>query len=308
MDTLQQLSDQTILVTGASGFLGSHLCDRLIRIGAEVHAVSRSSRLSQIYSLRWIEGDFANVDIARRVITQTKPDVIFHLAGLATAQPDATLVLPTLQSHLISSINVLLVALEQGCRRVILTGSLTEPSPAASDPLPASPYAAAKWSASIYAKMFFTLYQAPVVIVRPFMTYGPKQDCRKLIPHVILSLLRNISPELSSGEWRADPIYVDDIIDGFLAAAVAPGVEGFSFDLGTGVVVTARAIVEEIVKLIGTEVSPAFGALPDRPFEPVRTADIRESTARLKWQSTTSLREGLMRTIEWYRSRALDSE
>jgi nucleoside-diphosphate-sugar epimerase len=302
MHGFQRFLGQTVLVTGASGFLGSHLCERLVGLGAQVHAVSRSDRKGNSGDLHWIRGDFGDIDTARRIISDSKPDVVFHLAGLVTAQPDAALVLPTLQSHLVSSVNVLLVALEQGCRRVILTGSLTEPSPAALDPLPASPYAAAKWSASIYAKMFFSLYQAPVVIVRPFMTYGPKQDCRKLIPHVILSLLRNESPKISSGEWQADWIYVDDITDGFLAAAIAPGIEGCSFDLGTGVVTSTRAIVEEIVKLIGTEVSPVFGALPDRPFEPVRIAELGLAHSRLSWKAKTTISEGLKRTIDWYKN------
>src|SRR5262245_45538890 len=221
----QQLSGQRILVTGASGFLGSHLCRRLGETGAEVNAVSRVFRTSQDSSLRWWQGDMAEIATASGLLRAVRPEVIFHLSGLSTASPDRELVWPTLQSLLISTVNLLTVSAEIGCRRLVLLGSLTEPTPGPGEVVPGSPYAAAKWASSAYGRMFHRLYKTPVVIVRPFMTYGPGQDTGKLIPYVILSLLKEEAPKLSSGQWQADWIYVDDVIDGLLAAAQSPALE-----------------------------------------------------------------------------------
>jgi UDP-glucose 4-epimerase len=292
---------EKILVTGASGFLGANLCQRFMHRGVEVHAVSRSKRNSESASVRWWQGDMADVEAVRRILYEIKPDVIFHLSGLATAIPDRELVLPTLHSLLVSTVNILVMAAEIRCRRVVLAASLNEPQPSYLETAPDSPYAAAKWASSAYGRMFFKLYGTPIVIVRVFMTYGPGQDERKLIPHVILSLLNGEAPKLSSGRQQYDWIYVDDVMDGFLAAAEAPNVEGHTIDLGAGTLVPIRAVVGQLVDLIGAGVEPVFDALPDRPYEPVRVADVADADAKLGWKPGTPLEEGLKRTVDWYR-------
>jgi UDP-glucose 4-epimerase len=295
-----QLPGQKILVTGASGFLGSHLCSRLGEKGAEVHAVSRSLRTTHTSYLRWWQGDMADITTVRNLLHTVKPDVIFHLSGQVTALPDLELVLPTLHSLLISTINMLTVAAEIGRCRVVLAASLTEPEPGHAEATPGSPYAAAKWASNAYGRMFYKLYGMPVVIVRPFMTYGPRQDGRKLIPYVILSLLGGEVPRLSSGHWEVDWIYVDDVISALVASAEMPGIEGCTIDLGSGTLVPIWTVVQHLVNLTGSQVSPVFGALPDRPLEQVRVADTTYAYAKLGWQATTSLEEGLKRTVDWY--------
>ncbi|MEP6934762.1 MAG: NAD-dependent epimerase/dehydratase family protein, partial [Nitrospirota bacterium] len=136
---------------------------------------------------------------------------------------------------------------------------------------------------------------------RPYMTYGPAQDSRKLIPSIILSLLEGNPPQLSRGQWRADWIYIDDVIEGFLAAAHKPNIEGCTLDLGSGTLLAVRAIVKQLVTIMNPSVQPLFGALPDRPLEPQRVANIAESQVRLGWHAATPLEVGLLRTVEWYR-------
>jgi UDP-glucose 4-epimerase len=296
-----RLSHKKALVTGASGFLGSHLCRHLCDRGAEVHAVSRNPHPAKTGTLWWWQGDMADLASTRALLEGIKPDVIFHLAGVVTAAPDRELVLPTFHSLLLSTVHILTVAAAVGCERIVLVGSLTEPMLDSSEGVPSSPYAAAKWASSTYGRMFHQLYRSPVVIVRPFMTYGPQQDIRKLIPYVTLALLRDESPQLSSGEWNADWIYVDDVIDGFIAAMTSSQAEGCTVDLGSGTLVSVRTIVQEIVKLTGAKVEPAFGALPDRPFEQVRVADVAQAAAKIGWRPATPLAVGLQRTVEWYR-------
>jgi UDP-glucose 4-epimerase len=296
-----RLSGQKVLVTGASGFLGSHLCRRLREYGAEVHAVSRSFRSTQAGSPHWWQADMAEPVTVGRLLRVIRPEVIFHLSGLSTASPHLELVWPTLNSLLISTVNLLTAVAETGCDRLVLLASLTEPQPApAEEAIPGSPYAAAKWASSAYGRMFHRLYGTPAVIVRPFMTYGPGQDTGKLIPYVILSLLKEEAPKLSSGRWRADWIYVDDVIDGLLAAARSPDLEGCTVDLGSGVLMSVHTVVQYLVALTGSQISPLFGALPDRPSEPVRTADTAYASAKLGWKATIPLQEGLKRTVDWY--------
>ncbi|HEX5068035.1 MAG TPA: NAD-dependent epimerase/dehydratase family protein [Myxococcota bacterium] len=294
----------TALVTGASGFLGSHLVRRLLAEGAEVHATSRSAREGGEARLRWHRGDLAHEGEARALLRELRPDFVFHLAGQVSAAPSAELVLPAFQSLLGSTVNLLSAAAEVGCRRLVVTGSLTEPLAAAGDGVASSPYAVAKWAGNAYARMFHKLYGVPAVILRPFMAYGPNQHVDKLVPHVILSLLRGTSPKLASGRWVGDWIYVDDVVDGFLLACARPGIEGQDIDLATGVMTSTREIVERLVREIAPRVEPRFGAVPDRPDEQVRAADVAGAKARLGFEARISLDEGLARTIAWYRERA----
>ena len=304
MDEQPSWADLKVLITGASGFLGSHLCRRLSELGAEVHATSRVMRTARVGKLCWWQSDLIEIEKVREIFSKSKPDVIYHLAGSVGATPNIELVLPTFHSLLTSTVNVLVGAAEVGCRRIILSGSLTEPRPHDVHPTPSSPYAAAKWAASGYGRMFHALYKMPTVIVTPFMTYGPCQDSHKLVPSVILSLLQKKAPKLSSGQWEADWIYIDDVIQGFLAAAVVPGIEGMTVDLGTGTKRSVREVVELIANLMDSPSKPVFGALADRPREPVRVADTIDTHRRLGWSAKTSLPDGLQQTIQFYTERA----
>jgi len=293
-----------VLVTGASGFIGSNLCRYLCLMGADVHATSRVGRFTSSDGPKWWQGDVADLRTARNIIFSVKPDLVFHLSGMVVARPDLELVLPTFHSLLTSTVNVLTVSAEAGCSRIVLAGSMTEPDPVKGEFTPGSPYAAAKWASSAYGRMFHRLYQTPCVIVRTFMTYGPTQDPTKLIPSVTLAFLNGEPPKLSSGQYRADWIYIDDVVEGLIRAALTPQMEGGTIDLGTGVLTSVREIGQCIKVVIGTDIEPVYGALPDRPFEQVRVADLSETTARLGWKPKISLEEGLRQTVEWYRTQS----
>jgi nucleoside-diphosphate-sugar epimerase len=246
----------------------------------------------------------ADLDCVRRLFREVEPDVVFHLSGRATASPGRDLVLPTLHTLLVSTVNVLVAAADAGCRRVVLAASLTEPQIGGSEITPGSPYAAAKWASGAYARMFHALYQLPVVMVRPFMTYGPAQDKGKLLPYVIVSLLNGQAPKLSSGNQEFDWIYIDDVIDGFLAAARQPNVEGCTIDLGSGSLTSMRTVIEQLTASMKPAAKPLFGALSDRPLESPRRANVEDAWMRLRWRARTPLEQGLEQTIRWFRERA----
>jgi nucleoside-diphosphate-sugar epimerase len=297
--TYSALATSRVLITGAAGFLGSHLCERLHQCGAEIHAVSRFDRGAPADGMRWVRSGFDSADEVRRVLRTVRPDIVYHLGGHVTADPDLCNILPAFSSLLASTVHVLLHATELGCRCIVLAGSFTEPGDAAG--VPGSPYAAAKWGGSMYARMFRALYRTPVVTARVFMTYGPRQKTDKVVPHVVTTLLRGEAPRLSSGALATDWVYVDDVIEALLTVAVVPAAVGEEIDIGTGTLTTTREVIGKIVDIMKTDVRPQFGTVPDRPMELVRAADVNRTAHLLGWRATTSLDSGLARTIAWHR-------
>jgi len=279
---LSPISGKRVLVTGAAGFLGSHLCRRLESAGACVYGVTRRPAPGSAGTRRWIQADCSNPQELRSTLRQVQPQVIYHLSGSSVGSPDLEAVLPTLQSDLVACINLLTVAAEIGCERIVLAASLEEPTPP--NDLPASPYAAAKWCCSTYARMFHRLFNAPVSLVRPYMTYGPGQRPHKIIPSVIISILEGRAPELGGGRRPVDWVYVDDVVEGMIAVAETSRLEGVTIDLGSGASVTIREVVNRIVALMGGQIEPRFGVLPDRPFEVIRIADLASAQELLCWR------------------------
>jgi nucleoside-diphosphate-sugar epimerase len=179
---------------------------------------------------------------------------------------------------------------------------MEEPDRGDPNAVPCSPYAASKFAASAYARMFHSLYDLPAVIARVFMVYGPGQkDRRKLVPYTILKALNGEAPELSSGLRKIDWIYVDDVIDGLLQLGGKAGLEGETIELGSGTTHTVREVVEEILRQIDPGLHGHFGAIGDRPMEQEHLARVDEARAKADWQAKVTLQEGLARTIAWYR-------
>lgn len=294
-----------VLVTGATGFIGWHLCKALVTLGAEVHGVSRTASTENLpRGCQTRKVDLRDYATVKTTLSELQPELIYHLAGLVTAQQDIALVLPMLQHNLLTTVHLLLAATEVGCDRFVCVGSSEEGLDGEEKPnrVPSSPYAAAKAAASLYAKMFHRLYNLPLVLVRPYMVYGPRQEKTKLLPYTILSLLQREPPQLSSGRRVCDFIYVLDVVRGLLKAGIEPQVIGETVDLGTGSGNYIQDVVNLLVEMTGSEIKPVFGAIPDRIGESSQVAD-REKTKRLLgWEPLCSLRDGLTETVAWYRA------
>jgi UDP-glucose 4-epimerase len=301
LENVLSLSGQKILVTGASGFIGSHLCRRLLAMGSEVFGVSRNDQPSSKAIAHWLKGNLSQPDEAKTIFEAAKPDVVFHLASHVVGARNVELVMPTFQDNLASTINVLIEATRLGCRKVVLIGSLEEPEASNGHPIPSSPYAAAKSAASAYGRMFQALYGTPVSIARLFMVYGPGQrDLSKLIPFVILSLLKKEMPQLTSGKRLVDWIYVDDVVDGLVCMAQVRNVEGETIDIGSGELHSVQSIVLKIAELIDPTVALSFGGLSERPMEQIRVAGIERTFSKIGWRPKTDLTHGLNNTIRWF--------
>lgn len=306
----------TVLVTGGSGFIGRHLCGRLRALGATVHTTSRRAEpqehpedgASRWYD-HWHQVDLSQGAAVDRLMDACRPQVVYHLASHVVGARDRSLVKSTFEANLSSTVHLLDATTRLQCRRFVQVGSLEEPDFDEPSAAPSSPYAAAKAAATAYARMYHGLYGTPVVLARLFMVYGPAQwAINKLIPYVILSLLRGERPELSSGQRPVDWIYVDDVVEGLVRlgqiaeTASGDGIEGQRVDLGSGQLHTIRQVVEMLFRLCGEAgQEPTFGELKDRPQEQVRRALVETTRRQLGWQPQVSLEEGLRRTIAWYR-------
>jgi UDP-glucose 4-epimerase len=294
------LEGRTALVTGASGFIGGHLLARLSRSGVEVHAVSRRPPAGDVRA-QWHTGDLADFDAVRRVVSSTSPNLVFHLAGDPRASRALSVVLPTFSANLVSTVNLLTAIAESNpAARVVLTGSLEEPT--AGDVTASSPYAASKLAARSYGRLFNETMGLAVIVLRVFMVYGPRQkDVKKLVPYVILSLLRGERPQLASGSRAVDWVYVEDVVDAFIAAAATADVASASVDVGSGSACSIKSLVERLVEMIDPRIKPEFGAIADRALEQVRVADIEAAAAAIGWRPQVGLDDGLTRTVRWYR-------
>jgi nucleoside-diphosphate-sugar epimerase len=300
-----KLKGKRILITGASGFIGHNLAETLHKIGAHIYGTSREKKLSTKENFTWLQCSLSHFDETKEILEEVMPDIIYHFSGEVTESNDIKHVLPTFDSLVASTVNILTEATRLGCEKIILTGSCTEPTELES--ASGSPYAAAKCATRTYGNMFWQCYNTPVVIVRPFVGYGPGQSTGKLIPHVIASFLKGEGPKLTSGKWLSDWIYIDDVVDGIILSTITPEIEGSTIDLGTGLLTSVKDVVLKIKDIIRSNAAPQFGALPDRDNEFVRLADIEQTFSKINWKAKISLEEGLAKTIEAYRKK-FDSE
>jgi nucleoside-diphosphate-sugar epimerase len=270
--------------------------------GAETHGVSRNVVHEDTEDVRWWQADLLDLKDLDNLLRRVKPDFVYHLSGHVSAAPQPENVLPAYHSLLTSTVNLLtLLASGAGCSRIILTGSLTEPPPGSVDTPPSSPYAVAKWAGAAYGRMFHLLYGVPMVLARPYMVFGPRQQPTKIIPYTISSLAKGVRPSLASGTWSADWIYVSDLIEGLIQIATVAGIEGNTIEFGCGELTSIQDVVHRIADIMGTSLQPEFGTRTDRVGEVIRTADIASTNAKLGWKPAVSLDRGLALTVAWFR-------
>lgn len=283
---------RNVLITGATGFVGRHLLQRLLKAGSNVHATTRARMPAPQTSVHWIPLDLTNSDALFTAVEVIQPDLVVHLGGRVSGAVDPNLVEPTFRTLLTSSVALLAAAKAGSIGRLVLIGSADE---ARLGEAPGSPYGAAKAAMTAYAKMYAEAFSAPVICVRLTDTFGPGQAPQKLLPYTAAAVLRGERPRLASGVRKADWIYIDDVVEGLLTAA-SDAPDGAELDLGTGVLRSNRAMVEGLLRELHSDIEPLWGTLPDRPGEPERAANLAETMKILRWRPKISLGEGLRRT------------
>lgn len=309
----ETLKGTPVLITGASGFIGSHLTRHLVQAGADVHALT--SVVSSVYPARLLdlrdaitlhEGSLADRSAMDAVAEAAAPEVVFHLGAYTHVGKSWQRVDECVQVNVQGTVN-LLQALDGGYRRFVYTGTSEiygdVPVPFREDgPVnPISPYSVAKYAGERYCRMFHTGRGWPIVMVRPFNAYGPAQSPDRVIPEIIGRALRREPLRMTQGRQTREFNYVEDLAQGFVLAGTADGVDGEVVNLGCGEDVSMRDLATTILGLMGDPIQAEFGALPERPTEIHQMhADVAKTMRLLGYRPSVSLSEGLQRTIEWY--------
>jgi dTDP-glucose 4,6-dehydratase len=310
--------NQHVLVTGAGGFIGSHLVEKLAQDGARVKAFVRyNSRgdpglISMLppeitEKLDIIAGDLR--DLPALISAMQDVDCVFHLGALIAIPYSYNHPLEVVESNVMGTLNVLLAARGAGVRRIVHTSSSEVYGTAKKAPIDEahplqgqSPYSASKIGADKIAESFFCAYDLPVVTLRPFNTYGPRQSARAVIPAIITQALTQSAIHLGNLEASRDFTYVSDTVDGFLCAAQTSGIEGETINLGVGREILIGELADEIFSLLGKSVEIKVDAERLRPEKSEVQRLISDNSLareRLGWAPKVGLREGLARTIDW---------
>jgi UDP-glucose 4-epimerase len=302
---------QSILVVGATGFIGQRLVRRLVKTGAQVWAGAAPDeppeRVAALPSqVERSIFDLRDAGAVEAAVAEAAPRIIFHLAAVGVTNPeiDPSLALAVNVGGVIYLLEVLK---GRDVRRVVLVGTCYEygAREAVEGLDPFNAYAASKVAAWAFGRMYWRAYGLPVVTVRPFQVYGPGQPGRTLIPAAIDAALGGQDFPMTPGGQARDFVFVDDVVSGMLAAAEAPGIEGESLDLGTGQAYAIRDVIARIWESTGAQGRIQLGALPYRPGEVMHSVADADRTARLTgWQAATTLEEGLRRTIQSYAERS----
>lgn len=314
-----------VLVTGADGFIGSHLTEALVRRGASVTALALYNSFDsygwlddlpgdvrdQLHVLR---GDVRDAGFVGRIVPGH--DVIFHLAALIAIPHSYAAPQACLETNVMGTLNVLEAVRQHGTGRVVHTSTsevygtaLTMPI-AESHPLQGqSPYSASKIGADMLAQSFACSFDTPVAILRPFNTFGPRQSERAILPNLIRQALDPDCPALRVGDLSPlrDLTFVEDTVAAFLALGAAPDIQfGQAYNAGSGHCTRIADLVDLVLELTDCGKDVVHDAARMRPpNSEVRAllADSRALAAATGWQPETSLREGLARTITWWRAR-----
>ena len=303
------------LVTGGAGFIGSHLCEELIRRGERVRVVDslitgKRQNLAHLPQVEFLQGDLADIDVARRAVQGI--EYVLHQAAIPSVPRSVEDPVTSNRANIDASLSVLVAARDAGVRRVVYAGSSsaygnseTLPKVETMPTAPLSPYALQKLVAEQYCQMFTSLYGFETVTIRYFNVFGPRQDPSSpysgVISLFISALCEDRHPTIyGDGEQTRDFTYVANVVDGALRACHAPGASGEIINVATGGRISLNQLFETVKRKVGSQLQPIYS-------EP-RAGDVRDSQADigkaerlLGYTPSVSFDEGLGRTVAWYR-------
>ena len=309
-----------VLVTGAGGFIGSHLTEELVTLGAEtralVHYRSDGSwgwldRSEHKDNVEVVAGDVRDRDTVAQAAKGT--EIIFHLAALIAIPYSYHAPLSYVRTNIEGSLNVLQAARDAGAELVVHTSTSEVYGTARYVPIDEghplqgqSPYSASKIGADKLAEAFHLSYGLPVATIRPFNTYGPRQSKRAVIPAIITQALTQPEVRLGNLEPTRDFNYVADTVAGFLGIASCPGAVGRVINIGSGKEISIGSLCTEILDQLGKSslpvVSEARRIRPEQSEVDRLCADNRLARETLDWQPSHTLKQGISQTIDWIRN------
>ncbi len=305
-----------VLVTGAGGFIGSHLTERLVELGASTRALVHYNALGTWgwldhspckEEIEVISGDICDRDSVHHAMQGV--DAVFHLAALIAIPYSYRAPESYVRTNIIGTLNVLQAARDLGTERVVHTSTSEVYGTARYVPIDEqhplqgqSPYSASKLSADKIAESFHLSFEVPVVTVRPFNTFGPRQSARAIIPTIISQVMVGQSVRLGSTTPTRDLNFVSNTVDGFVKAAVVPEAIGKTVNLGSGREISVGDLAHLIARLMGQEIEVECDQQRLRPSgSEVERLLADNSLARtlLGWEPEVDLEQGLLQTIDW---------
>ena len=311
-------NSKRVAVTGAGGFIGSHLAEALVRAGAEVTAVVRYNSRGDDGNLRYLDSavrsslrvhriDLTDVDATRQALANA--EVVFHLAAFVGIPYSYANPHDSVANNVLSTLNVLSVARETGLEKLIQTstsevyGSARQiPIPETHPLQPQSPYSASKIATDHIALSYHYAFDLPVAVVRPFNTFGPRQSARAVLPTVISQALSGHEIKIGTTTTTRDFTFVTDTVRGFMLAAETPASIGEVINIGTGREVRVDDAIREIVRAVGKDVRLVQD---DRRLRPEKSevtrlcADIEKAGRLLGFHPLVTFEEGIRLTIAW---------
>ncbi|WAM37248.1 SDR family NAD(P)-dependent oxidoreductase [Caldicellulosiruptor acetigenus] len=315
------LSNKKVLVTGAAGFIGSHLVEELVRLGANVSAFVHYNSLNR---WGWIEtldreiireieiyvGDIRDYDSVKKAVKGK--DVVFHLAALISIPYSYQTPMAFYKTNVEGTLNVLEACMENTVQKLIHTSTSEVYGTALyvpideNHPLQAqSPYSASKIAADKAVESFVNSYDLNATIVRPFNTYGPRQSARAIIPTVITQILGGVKNiRVGNIQTIRDFNYVKDTVRGFIKAAEYDGGKGEVYNIGSGKEISIKNLIHLISEVIGVEVEVVVDEKRIRPdkSEVMRLCcDNSKAKSKLGWYPQYDLKDGLIETVNWFR-------
>lgn len=315
------LKGKKVLVTGADGFIGSHLTELLVREGADVRAFIYYNSFNSwgwldstddeiLSKIEIFSGDIRDPNGVRSAMKGV--EIVFHLAALIAIpfsyhSPDSYI-----DTNVKGTLNIIQAAKDLGVERILITSTSEVYGTAQFVPItelhpkqPQSPYSASKIGADCIAESFYRSFDLPITIVRPFNTYGPRQSARAVIPTIISQLLSG-KDELKLGDTRPtrDLLFVEDTINGFLEIAKSPSLIGEEVNIATQSEISIQDLADELINQIRPSVRILSDDLRIRPekSEVFRLFGSNEKILNnTNWKQKYTLKEGLSKTIDWFR-------
>ncbi len=314
-----------ILVTGAAGFIGSHLAERLVHLGYRVIGLDNFddfydpaikwhniSTLKTMDSFQPEQGDIRDSSLLNRIFRANDIDVVVHLAALAGVRPSLDKPLLYQDVNVGGTINLLQASRTCGVKKFIFTSSssvygLNGQAPFREESnvnYPLSPYAASKAAAELFCRTYSHLYSLPTVVIRPFTVYGPRQRPEMAIHHFVKMIDRGEEVTIfGDGSTGRDYTYIGDIIAGLEAALAYQGDLFQIFNLGASRVVKISYLLKLIEEALGKKARIKYVAPPPGDV-PVTLADISKAQAMIGYQPRTNIEEGIALFVRWYRTNA----
>ncbi|MCK5513536.1 MAG: SDR family NAD(P)-dependent oxidoreductase [Deltaproteobacteria bacterium] len=316
-------AQKKVLVTGAEGFIGSHLTERLVALGAEVKALVMYNsfntwgwidtfRPGEKNKLHIICADIREADLLKSTLKDI--DIVFHLAALIAIPYSYASPSSYIKTNIEGTLNLLQAARDHGVEKFLHTSTSEVYGTALYTPIDEkhslqgqSPYSASKIGADMIAESFHRSFDLPVTTVRPFNTYGPRQSLRAIIPTMILQMLNSNKIRLGSLQPIRDFTYVSDTVEGFIKAAETDEIDGEVINIGSANGISIGKLAEKLMKMMNKKITIESEEKRVRPSKSeVNQLICNNNKAKelIDWQPKMSLDEGLEKTINWFKANA----